>query len=1023
MGATSVPSRDGESGLLALALSRPNEAMERARALLAARPGPLDASVAHQAIGLVLREFGDIDAAILELRTARRLARRSGVPDREADVLGTLGVALVFAGRTRAGRNALNAAVAASAGLLRGRALLRRGACLLFLGLHGPALDDLNAAIPVLRAADDQIWEARALTQRSQCSLAAGSVRTATADLRRAEALYAANGQELESADAVMHGGVVAFRLGDLPAALTCFDEAADRYATLGVTEPDLTAYRCAALTAAGLAADALREADAAIGQLSAAGGRPTKRAELLLVAADCALAAREPGIADDRAAEAARLFGRQRRRWWRAHARLARVRAEVGGLNQDPPTAALLRDARRCVRELTEIGSPDLPLARLAAGQVALALATAAGPTQESAGRALTLAPAPALAPAPTQAPVTAPTPAGVPTGVRRAETEASLVPTSATARARADGGRARAWRAEADAQLAAAAAGRGRGPALSRAVAWLAQAHRAEAAGDTRNLMHACRRGLAVIDDYRSVFGSTELRAQSTAHGAELAALGQGHAAGLGRPRLMLEWSERWRAVALAVPAVRPPDDELLQADLAVLRDVTSRLAGTRDLGLPTASLEQERQRLERAVRARALHAGAGRSPRAATGQDPRANAGPRTGAGQEESLAVAVPRPRIAASDADRAFSTRGLLDALGDGTLIELVDVGGELHALVCGGGRVGRITVGPTGQATRAVRFARLALRRTAHGPPVSPSDAVVHEWLTAMGTQLDRTLLGPAGDLLGDGNLIVVPPGRLHAVPWGLLPRLRSRAVSVAPSAASWLRARQSATGPIAGTDLPRAARPAPGTEPAAGAGPPPPGGPVVLVRGPGMASRGAEVPRLAAEYAAAGESRGWAGSGSVVLGDGTATVEAVLRAIDGAELAHIAAHGEFRADSPLFSSLRLDDGQLTVYDLERLRRGPRRLVLSSCDSGVTVPAGADEVLGLASSLIPLGTTGIVASVVPVNDRAVVPLMIALHRGLRGGASLGQALRDARVGLESDPVAAATGWSFICLGS
>ncbi len=741
MGAASAPSRDGESGLLALALSRPNDAMERARALLAARPEPLDASVAHQAIGLVLREFGDIDASVRELRTALRLARRSGVADREADVLGTLGVALVFAGQTRAGRNALNAAVGASTGLLRGRALLRRGACLLFLGLHGPALDDLNAAIPVLRAADDQIWEARALTQRSECSLTMGSVRPAAADLRRAEALYAANGQELESADAVMHRGVVAFRLGDLPAALACFDEAAERYAALGVTEPDLTAYRCAALTAAGLASDALREADAAVRQLSAAGGRPTKRAELILVAADCALAAREPGIANDRAAEAARLFSRQRRRWWRAHARLARVRAEVG-LEHEPPTVALLQDARRCVRELAEIGSPDLPLARLTAGRVALGLAAAAGTGSPSASSALTLAPAPD--------------------------------PVPGFTRSRAD-----AWLSEADAWLAAAAAERGRGPALSRAVAWLAQAHRAEAAGDTRNLMHACRRGLAVIDDYRSVFGSTELRAQSTAHGAELAALGQLHAAKLGRPWLMLEWSERWRAVALAVPAVRPPDDELLQADLAALRDVTSRLAGTRDLGLPTAPLEQERQRLERAVRARSLHAAAGRKRAPAPHRGAPAGNGPAGGNAAMRPARAPGPvsrRRRGGPSDADRGFSVHKLLDALGDGRLIELIDVGGEVHALVCGDGRVQRITVGPAEAATRAVQFARLALRRVAHGPPVSPSDSVVHDWLAAMGSQLDRELLGQAGDLLGDENVVIVPPGRLHAVPWGLLP-------------------------------------------------------------------------------------------------------------------------------------------------------------------------------------------------------------------------------------------------------
>ena len=980
MGGTSAPPPEGESGLLALALSRPNEAMERARALLAARPQPLDASIAHQAIGLVLREFGDIDAAIGELQTALRLARRSGAPDREADVLGTLGVALVFAGRTRAGRNALDAAVRASGGLQRGRALLRRGACLLFLDLHKAGLDDLNDAITVLRAADDQIWEARALVQRAQSSLTLGSVRaTATADLQRAETLYTANGQELETADTVMLRGLVSFRFGDLPPALGCFDEAADRYATLGVSEPDLAVYRCAVLSAAGLAADALREADAAIRQLAEVGGRPTKRADLLLVAAEGALAARDVNAALDRASEAARLFTRQGRRWWRAQARLARVRAAVladgldrlgqGGLRPgtrpDGSAAALLRDARRCVHELLDLGAPESPLAQLTAGRIALALATA-GTSPPSAG----------------------------------------------PARARS---RAVALRAEADELLAAAAAGRGRGPALSRAVAWLAQARRAEAAGDTKRLMHACRRGLAVIDDYRSVFGSTELRAQSTAHGAELAALGQHYAAKLGRPWLMLEWSERWRAVALAVPAVRPPDDELLQADLGALRDVTSRLARAADQRLPTAPLEQERQRLERAVRARSLHA-----------------AGTRRG------------QPGLSPDEEDPGFSVRRLLAALGDDTLVELVDVGGELHALVCGGGRVRRVTVGPAERATRAVRFGRQALRRAAHGPPVSPSDAVVHDWLRAMGEQLDRSLLGDAGQLLGDGNLVIVPPGRLHAVPWGLLPRLRSRAVSVAPSAASWLRARQSATGPIARAGLRRQdTQPAPGTRPAPGNGPAPSRGPVVLVRGPGMASRGAEVPRLAAEYAAADESADESGdspgpmspadlirpggptgpSGPVVLGDGTATVAAVLQAIDGAELAHIAAHGTFRADSPLFSSLRLDDGQLTVYDLERLSRGPDRLVLSSCDSGVAAPAGADEVLGLASSLIPLGTTGIVASVVPVNDQAVVPLMIALHRELRGGASLAQALRDARVGLESDPVAAATGWSFICLGS
>ena len=120
------------------------------------------------------------------------------------------------------------------------------------------------------------------------------------------------------------------------------------------------------------------------------------------------------------------------------------------------------------------------------------------------------------------------------------------------------------------------------------------------------------------------------------------------------------------------------------------------------------------------------------------------------------------------------------------------------------------------------------------------------------------------------------------------------------------------------------------------------------------------------------------------------------------MAAIDGAWLVHMAAHGTFRGDSPLFSAIELDDGPLTVYDLERLKQAPYHVVLSSCSSAVGVPVGADELLGLVSALISLGSAGVVASVVPVNDPATVPLMTALHEHLRAGSDLAQALTLAR---------------------
>ncbi|WP_197094155.1 tetratricopeptide repeat protein, partial [Nonomuraea sp. SBT364] len=293
MPADPEPTAPAPEELLPLALSRPNEALDRARALLAAGPPPLTASIARQAVGIVLREFGDIDAAVRELQAARRLARRSGSAEREADVRATLGVALAFAGRTTAGRNALDAAVRQSSGQLNSRILLRRGGVLATLGLHRDALADLNSAVAALR--DDLVWQARARTERASCYLALGSVGRAATDLARAEELFNATGQELESADAIVHRGVLALRIGDLPAALACFDQAAERFGKLGTPDPNLSIERCAALLAAGLPQDALDEAAAAIARLDRIHGQATKRAELLLTAATCALAAGRP--------------------------------------------------------------------------------------------------------------------------------------------------------------------------------------------------------------------------------------------------------------------------------------------------------------------------------------------------------------------------------------------------------------------------------------------------------------------------------------------------------------------------------------------------------------------------------------------------------------------------------------------------------------------------------------------------------------------------------------------------------
>src|SRR5215472_11171552 len=67
----------GPAELLPLAMSRPNDALLAARSLLAGQPSSYDASLAHHAIGIVLRDRGDLPGAVVELRKGARLGRAS----------------------------------------------------------------------------------------------------------------------------------------------------------------------------------------------------------------------------------------------------------------------------------------------------------------------------------------------------------------------------------------------------------------------------------------------------------------------------------------------------------------------------------------------------------------------------------------------------------------------------------------------------------------------------------------------------------------------------------------------------------------------------------------------------------------------------------------------------------------------------------------------------------------------------------------------------------------------------------
>jgi CHAT domain-containing protein len=109
----------------------------------------------------------------------------------------------------------------------------------------------------------------------------------------------------------------------------------------------------------------------------------------------------------------------------------------------------------------------------------------------------------------------------------------------------------------------------------------------------------------------------------------------------------------------------------------------------------------------------------------------------------------------------------------------------------------------------------------------------------------------------------------------------------------------------------------------------------------------------------------------------------------------------HIAAHGIFRPDNPMFSSIKLGDTWLNLFDIFNLQLGAELTVLSACETGMSAVWEGDELLGLARGFFYAGTPALLVSLWTVNDRSTAQLMRRFYEGLQHGLSNAQALQKA----------------------
>jgi hypothetical protein len=172
-----------------------------------------------------------------------------------------------------------------------------------------------------------------------------------------------------------------------------------------------------------------------------------------------------------------------------------------------------------------------------------------------------------------------------------------------------------------------------------------------------------------------------------------------------------------------------------------------------------------------------------------------------------------------------------------------------------------------------------------------------------------------------ATDLLPEADeVVVIPDGVLHAMPWAAL----GHRVHVVPSMRHWRSPR--------------------------------PGGGRTWVTGPGLHRE--EVTALQRSY------------GGVTI---ESTVEETLHELEGAGVVHIAAHGHVHAENPLFSYLELEDGPLYGYDIARIEHPPEIVVLSACESGLArafLDAGTRAVI---ASVLPVPDAQVSDAMVEVH--------------------------------------------------
>jgi CHAT domain-containing protein/Tfp pilus assembly protein PilF len=127
----------------------------------------------------------------------------------------------------------------------------------------------------------------------------------------------------------------------------------------------------------------------------------------------------------------------------------------------------------------------------------------------------------------------------------------------------------------------------------------------------------------------------------------------------------------------------------------------------------------------------------------------------------------------------------------------------------------------------------------------------------------------------------------------------------------------------------------------------------------------------------------------------------GKATVDVLRQRGSTSNLLHVATHGSYRQDNPMFSGIRMGDGYLNLYDLYQMRLPSRLVTLSGCATGMNFVSVGDELLGLQRGLFCAGATSLLLSLWDVHDQSTSRLMEAFYKDYMQSDDLAASLQSA----------------------